>query len=803
MNMYRLLLTPILLILVCNLATAQIKGKVTTLNGQPIQSTTVLLQNTYTATSTNANGEFELKIGNQDSCVLIFQSLGFQTQKVTWKKNNRDPFLHIILEKKEVEIEEVVIRSSHNPADRIIKNTIASRKKNGKMLDKYEADFYSKGSMLLNKLPTKILGRKIDSAEVEKETGGSNVLYLSETISKIKVEKPNKMYEQIIASKISGDSKGLSFNRAEGTDFELYSNYIVFNAKNIISPIADEAFAYYTYKLISSFEEENQTIHKLKIIPKRTTEPVFEGYLYIVDDTWQIYATDILTLGERINIPIIDTMFIKQQYTFNQKDKHWVKQLQVLDFNGGLLGIGFGGNFTQTFSNYNFNPAFDKNTFGRVITEFEEKANIKNDDFWNAQRQVALTANERKDYSIKDSITQVRNNPAYIDSVDHARSRFKLLSILTSYHFQNTPSKLSIDYKSPLSLNNISFNTVQGWNLKAGLNARLGAFEKGQLTTASVLFNYGFSDKTLYTTGNISHRFNTTNNAQLTLSGGNKIQQFNADEPITPFINMISSLFFKDNYMKVYGSQFIAASYNQYVHPNIKVYSTLSYQKRTNLYNNSDYAFSKKEREYTANNPLDPSQSLTDAFLTNNTLKGTVALALFFKTKIEKLPHTIIYHHDNKYPALTFSYTNALYSNIESYKYQELRTSIRQDISFNNKGFLGYKVNAGTFLQAKDMSFIDYKHFNGNQTHVETTNRYLNSYLSLPYYTFSTNKSYLELHSEYNFQGYLMNKVPVLSALKWNTIVGYHLLATGNRKPYHEVTAGFGNIGWGNTVFFV
>ena len=100
------------------------------------------------------------------------------------------------------------------------------------------------------------------------------------------------------------------------------------------------------------------------------------------------------------------------------------------------------------------------------------------------------------------------------------------------------------------------------------------------------------------------------------------------------------------------------------------------------------------------------------------------------------------------------------------------------------------------------MSFIDYKHFNGNQTHVETTNRYLNSYLSLPYYTFSTNKSYLELHSEYNFQGYLMNKVPVLSALKWNTIVGYHLLATGNRKPYHEVTAGFGNIGWGKYRFF-
>jgi len=598
-----------------------------------------------------------------------------------------------------------------------------------------------------------------------------------------------------------GTIKGVSFNRAEGTDFELYSNYIIFNDRNIISPISDQAFSYYTYQLINSFEEGNQLIHKIKILPKRASEPVLDGYIYIVDNTGQIYGTDIHTLGDRINIPIIDTLFIKQQYTYNEKDQNWVKQLQVLDFRAGLLGIKFGGNFTQTFSNYNFKPNFDKKTFSRVITEFDTDANNKSEEYWSSQRQVALTDNEVKDYAIKDSVYQVKNNPAYIDSVDRARSKFEINDILTSYHFQNSTKKLYIDYKSPLSIANTSFNTVQGWNFKASLQARLGTFENGQLTRASLLFNYGLADERLYITGKISHRFNKTNYSTLTLSGGNSMEQFNADEPITPFINTISTIFFKDNYMKLYGKKFATAEYKQYLHPNLRLYGNLSYQHRTNLYNNSSNGFFDNKKEFSSNNPLDPLNNNTDAFINNNLLKGTIAFDLFFKTKIEKLPNETIYLHDNRYPEVTLSYTNALYSDITNYKYQEIRASIKQDISLGNKGNLGYKANAGTFMQGKDISFVDYKHFNGNQTHVATTNRYLNSYLLLPYYTFSTNKTYAELHSEYNMQGYLLNKIPVINALKWHSNIGYHILATDKRKPYHEFTAGFGNIGWGKYRF--
>ena len=43
---------------------------------------------------------------------------------------------------------------------------------------------------------------------------------------------------------------------------------------------------------------------------------------------------------------------------------------------------------------------------------------------------------------------------------------------------------------------------------------------------------------------------------------------------------------------------------------------------------------------------------------------------------------------------------------------------------------------------------MDYKHFNGNQTHIGQSERYLNVFNLLPYYANSTNDAYFEIHSD-------------------------------------------------------
>ncbi len=111
------------------------------------------------------------------------------------------------------------------------------------------------------------------------------------------------------------------------------------------------------------------------------------------------------------------------------------------------------------------------------------------------------------------------------------------------------------------------------------------------------------------------------------------------------------------------------------------------------------------------------------------------------------------------------------------------------------------RFKAGKFFNAENISFVDYKHFNGNQTHVNLMNNSLNAFNLLPYYSHSTNDAYLETHIEHNFKGYIMNKIPLLNKLQWNLIGGFHQINTPKFKPYQEVTVGFDNIGWGKFRF--
>ena len=75
-------------------------------------------------------------------------------------------------------------------------------------------------------------------------------------------------------------------------------------------------------------DDNNNTINKIKVIPRRDAEPVFEGYIYIIEDTWAIYAVDLDLKGYRIQIPILETMNLTQTFSYNSNSKIWSKNLQ-------------------------------------------------------------------------------------------------------------------------------------------------------------------------------------------------------------------------------------------------------------------------------------------------------------------------------------------------------------------------------------------------------------------------------------------------------------------------------------------
>jgi len=54
---------------------------------------------------------------------------------------------------------------------------------------------------------------------------------------------------------------------------------------------------------------------------------------------------------------------------------------------------------------------------------------------------------------------------------------------------------------------------------------------------------------------------------------------------------------------------------------------------------------------------------------------------------------------------------------------------------------------------------------------------------------------------EHNFNGYIMNKIPLLNKLKTELIVGYNHLTVKNLPTYHEFSVGLNRLGFGKYKF--
>lgn len=784
---------------------AQIRGTVTDAKGNPLPFVSVFEENTYAGTTTNEQGKYQLNVKEIGGNVITFQYLGYKTKKITILAATRIVNVDVSLEEESFALNEVIIDPKNNPANAIIKSAIAHKKENSDKTGRYTADFYSKGMFKVKDLPKKILGKKVDLGEdmaSNLDSTGTGILYLSETISKVTFEKPDKLKEKIIASKISGNNRGYSYNTAALSTYDFYDNTLDFDVK-LISPIADNAFNYYKYKLESTFyDDNNQQINKIKVIPKRDKEPVFEGYIYIVDDSFAIYAIDLDIKGYRMKNEFTEVMSLKQSFSYNTKNKIWSKNAQTLSFTAGIFGIKFSGNFNYVYSNYEFPNSFDKKTFGNEIVAFELNANKKDDAFWNEIRPIPLTIEESSDYAKKDSLQTIRKSKKYTDSIDARNNKFKVWDILMGYDYKNTFKKYSFDYKGLLNIASLSFNTVQGFNLDSGFSFKKWDEEKGTNTSISTTFNYGFSDERFRAIGQFSHRFNTINYATIWGSGGVKTAQFNSAEPISKLVNSISSLFFKDNYMKLYNLEFAEINYGQDIANGINFTGKIGYEQRKPLFNTTDYSFFKKDDIYSSNNPLAPNDFTTPAFDQHHLFKALVTTRINFGNKYISRPDGRYNFKNDKYPTVYLAFEKAFAASEKKYEYERIGASVQYDLSFGNKGLLGTNFRAGKFFNAENISFIDYRHFNGNQTHIGTSDRYLNVFNMMPYYSNSTNDSYFEMHTEYNDTGFIMNKIPLLNLLKSTMNIGFHALAIPDRKPYSEFTIGLDNLGFGKFKLF-
>ena len=775
-------------------AFAQVKGKVTAKNGEPVAFASITIAGTYNGTSSNENGQYSLALNQTGKYTLVVRSVGFKTKEVTTTVS-KFPFTENITLEEEKYLPAATVSGNENPADAIITNAIKNRSANASKTAQYEADFYSRGIVKLKSVPKKILGQQIGDLGASVDSSGSGILYLSETVSKIKYERPGKINERVLASRVSGEETEFSYNNADAADFDFYANYLPFEV-SVISPIADNAFTYYTYTLESTFyDTAGQLINKIKVAPKRENQASLDGEIYIVDGTGEIYATNLGINGSAIKQPLLNRIAIKQTFGYNGKDKLWSKNVQVVDFQLGLLGVESNGTFSYVYSNYNFKPGFAKNWFSREIQYFEPESNKKENTYWNTIRPMPLTGEERNDYITKDKLEELRKTTAYTDSTDRNRNRFKWTSIPLGYTYHNTAENWEASYTG--IIRRLSFNTVQAYSMAPGFYYTK-FHPNNTYTTIGTDMNYGFAEQRFRATGTLSHKFNNFSKRIVTLSGGSSIEQFNPEKPINRIVNSISTLFFRDNYMKLYDKSFIRLNYEEEVVNGLQIFADVEYTRRHALFNNTNFSTLKDiYDDYTSNNPLLPYDYNTAAFLKHNMGKASLAARISFGQTYRTRPDGRESISNDKYPRIFLKYEKGFASSIKDYNFDHLSTKITYDLAMGNVGELGTSFRAGKFFNSDNIAFVDYRHFNGNQTYVGKSERYLNVFNLLPYYTHSTNDQYFEAHMEHNFKGFITNSIPVIDKLNYYLVAGYHFLAVPEQKPYMEATIGLDNVGWG------
>ena len=771
---------------------AQVVGEITDTKGEKLPYVNIYLENSFTGTTSNQEGNYELEISQPGDYTIVYQFLGYKTQK---KQVNIQSFpytINVSLAEESTSLEEVVINSDENPADRVIRKAIANRKKNLAKVEAYTADFYSRGIWKIENAPEKILGQEVGDLGGGLDSTRSGIVYLSETKSKIKFKAPDDFHEKIIASKVSGDDNGFSLNSAQDADFTFYNNTIELNAE-LVSPIADYAFNYYDYKLEGIFYDDlGNLVNKIKVIPKRPKDRVFSGTIYILEDSWEIYGIELMTTGESTQITPIETLVFKQNFTYSEKDELWVKLSQTVEFTWKIFGIGGNGRFSAVYSDYDFNPQFTREDFSNEILSFAENANEKDSMYWEKIRPIPLTTEEVDDYIRKDSIQERKNSRVYKDSVDQVRNKFKITDPLFGYSYRNSFKQYSWNISGPIE--GIRYNTVQGWNTTVNANFTKWEEDYNKYWGLNASANYGLADDRLRVKGGFIKKFNNKSKPYFTLNGGIEAKQINDTEPISTLVSSVASILFDKNYLKIYDRTFIEARYSEEIFNGFRLYANASFERRSALFDDPEII--EDEDEFTANNPLAPNDFDSAPFEDHNIAKIGITGRINFDQKYYNYPDGKYNVTNSDYPTLYFSYEKGFAATVDDYNFDHFKMMANQRVSLQNKGDFEYSLKGGKFLNGENISLVDHQHFNGNLTHVKLDPS-INQFNLLPYYGYSANDTYGELHAEHNFKGYLLGKIPLLRSLNFNTVIGVNSLWTTGNKPYSEYSVGISNIGFG------
>lgn len=781
-----------------------INGRIIDEDGLPLGFASIVVKGTTLGTSANADGYYVLHLP-AGKYTLQAQYIGFKQTTFETNISERQTLSHdFVLLAQGYELKDVVIKSGgEDPAYRIIRNAIKKRTFHLKQMQSFQTSIYLKGVFRNRNTPNKVMGIKLketDKKEMKEGMGldsaGKGVIYLCEELADY-YAVGNKEKLIIKSVKESGDPNGVGMGNVPPVINFYENNVNVFASNDVtfVSPIASGALNSYTYKLIGNFQENDWTIYKIAVTPKRNFERCFTGDIYIADEDWAIHSVRFL-LTKKQGLDMLDTIRTEQQYIDLGKDL-WVIKSQVYYPTLKLFGFDFSGNFLTVYDNQKVNQPIPDSIFNkRVTVSYQRGAGKKDSAYWQSLRPVKLEGDELRNYDYRDSMHLVETDPKRLDSIRRRNNRVTISDVVMNgvgFTGKSFKTKFTV---SPI-LSDVNYNVVEGLNYSPSLHLTQ-KLDSGSVLSVTSNLRYGFSNTHFNGKAKINYTRSDKNlaakNWSLTLAGGQYISQLNNEQPVGEWLNTYSSLLQQVNHFKIYERLFAGALFRKAYGNGLGWNLSALYEIRKPLQNTADYSFVQKRmiNPYSDNTPsefaLNP-LTKHDAF--------SVSAMVYFKpgATYTEYPDKKVMHTGNA-PLFILSYRKGIPNILNSVTdFDKWQFQIKDEMNLKRWGGLEYNVSFGGFISSKNVQIPDMKHLMGNQYILASS--YLQSFQLAPYYLFSnTEKLYAELHVEYLLKGLLTNKIPLLRQAQWYFVLGNNTFYGQSKQYYTEAFIGIDNFGF-------
>jgi len=829
-----------------------IRGMITNTEGQPVPYTNIYVPVLKSGTTSNHEGQFELKLPDGEWEVL-FQYIGYKTYIQKFNVTNSSEDVKIIMQTQSVNIKEIkVLASGEDPAYYVMRHAIAMAPYYTNQVSEYDCKLYLKGTGIIYKIP-RLFKKRLEKEGVEKDKP-----FVLESLNKIHFELPDNLKQEVIAMHSTGDDNDSDAMEMITTNLYNVSEY------GVTSPVGRNAMKVYKFELAGVFEDQGKLINKIKVIPKNKGKGAFEGIINIVEDYWNIHSADL-----DFTMPMMDVT-MRQLYGLVENNT-WMPTSFDFEMDMAALGFGIKYNYVASFSEYSvvLNKNLD-HSFQNILREKEientnildslaqaelivkpevksisknqkkietlrKKKNLSNRDmyklerlmdkeikrtlppepieiinpvkigknainndsvYWASFRPIPLTHIETSTFSEKDSISEVHNSPEYKDSIQNGMRKFKITDLILgrTYRYEKDSARFNSRFSISgiINLSGLTFNTVDGFYYTLPFSYNL-TDTLGRRFTASTNIGYAFSRKTPSADYSVYYLYNGKKRSWVNFRGGIKAVDFKRNSALSSFENDFYTLFFEDNFQKFYENKFVNVLWGTEISNGLNIRAGFQIAKRSPLKNHSDYKFiNAKNKDYTPNIPQ--IDHLVIGQLSES--KATTAqLRLTYTPKQRyRIRNNIKYPTTGYKPTFVFYYEKG-FKNIfgSDVNYDFVSASINQNLKIGFDNYLDYSVTAGGFINDKKLFAPDFKYFNVNNQAVLFTQS-ANRFYLLDYYKSIQSGYFLEAHTAINFKKLIFMRLPLLNRTLMRESLFGSYLTTDFKNHYFEIGYGLNNI---------